>query len=374
MGEHFQDIHVNKKNKIKVIGEGSYGCVHKPSLECKYPPSNINYKNKISKILMKDDAMKEMDEYDTISKYDKTQKYFLGKPNNCDVKTTTQNIKAIQECKDGKDFIENIDDTQLLIMNYGGENLEAIAREFNKMKKTEENVDFAKKFLKEATHIFSAIEFLYKHKIVHHDLKPQNMVYNKKTNKIKLIDFGFTTYKHEIIHLSKISDNRLSKCHWSYPLEINFYNQDKYKTFSKYSQQEKDEYFKNIVNNLNIKEHHKCSTAFNILFYYIIDKKSSENEKNKIINMYFNDYKKMLNSIVNGNYKEFLEKSIETLDLYGGAITFFLLLHNMKHLLEKKLVNDLNDLFYHMITPDLFKRYTIKTAMSKYNEILEKNL
>ena len=374
MGEHFQDIHVNKINKIKVIGQGSYGCVHKPSLECKDPPSNINYKNKISKILMKDDAMKEMDEYDIISKYDKTQKYFLGKPNNCDVKTTTQNIKAIQECKDGKDFIENIDDTQLLIMNYGGENLEAIAREFNKMKKTEKNINSAKKFLKEATHIFSAIEFLYKHKIVHHDLKPQNMVYNKKTNKIKLIDFGFTTYKHEIIHLSKMSDNRLSKCHWSYPLEINFYNQDKYKTFSKYSQQEKDEYFINIVNNLNINEHHKCSTTFNILFYYIIDKKSSENEKNKTINIYLNDYKKMLNSILDGNYEEFLEKSIETLDLYGGAITFFLLLHNMKHLLEKKLVNDLNDLFYHMITPDLFKRYTIKTAMSKYNEILEKNL
>jgi serine/threonine protein kinase len=372
MGEHFQHMDDNKKNKIKVIGQGSYGCVHKPSLECKYPPSNINYKNKISKILMKDDAMKEMDEYDIILKYDKTQKYFLGKPNNCDVKITTQNIKAIQECKDGKYFIENIDDTQLLIMNYGGENLEIVSKNFKKMKKTEENVDFAKKFLKEATHIFSAIEFLYKHKIVHHDLKPQNMVYNKKTNKIKLIDFGFTTYKHEIIHLSKISDNRLSKCHWSYPLEINFYNQDKYETFSKYSQEEKDEYFKNIVNNLNINEHHKCSTAFNILFYYIIDKKSSENEKNKTINIYLNDYKKMLNSILDGNYEEFLEKSIETLDLYGGAITFFLLLHNMKHLLEKKLVNDLNDLFYHMITPDLFKRYTIKIAMEKYNEILEK--
>jgi hypothetical protein len=200
------------------------------------------------------------------------------------------------------------------------------------------------------------------------------MVYNKKTNKIKLIDFGFTTYKDEIIHLSKISDNRLSICHWSYPLEINFYNQDNYETFSKYSQEEKDEYFKNIVNNLNIKEHHKCSTAFNILFYYIIDEKSSENKKNKIINIYFNDYKKMLNSIVSGNYKEFLEKSIETLDLYGGAITFFLLLHNMKHLLETSLVNELNDLFYHMITPYLFRRYTIKIAMEKYNEILKKYL
>ena len=37
-----------KKNIPEVIGEGSYGCVHRPSLECNR--ENINYKNKVSKI------------------------------------------------------------------------------------------------------------------------------------------------------------------------------------------------------------------------------------------------------------------------------------------------------------------------------------
>ena len=374
MEEQFQDMDVNNKNIIKVIGEGSYGCVHKPSLECKETPLNLNYKNKISKILMKDDAMKEMDEYDIISRYDKKQTYFLGKPANCDVKNTMQNIKAIHRCEDGEDFTNNIEDTQLLIMNYGGENLEIVSKNFKKMKKNEKNVDFAKKFLLEAKNIFAAIYFLDKHNIIHHDLKPQNMVYYKKTNSIKLIDFGFTTYKKNVLNLSKKSDNRLSKCHWSYPLEINFYNRDKYEIFSKYSESEKDEYFKNIVNNLNIKEHHKCSTAINILFYYIINKKMNETEKNKFIDIFLHDYKNMLNGIVEGKYKDFLEKSVETLDLYGGAITFYLLLNNIQHLLETQLVKELNDLFYHMITPDLFKRYSIKIAMGKYNEILEKYL
>ena len=372
MEEFFQDV--NKKKKIKVIGEGSYGCVHKPSLECKDTASNITYKNKISKILMKEDAMKEMDEYDIISKYDKKNHFFLGKPSNCDVKTTTQNIKAIQDCEDGKYFIENIDNTQLLIMNYGGENLEIISKNFKKMKKTTKNIDFVKNFLKEAKRILYAIDFLYKHKIVHHDLKPQNIVFNKKINKIKLIDFGFTTYKGEIINLSKQSDNRLSKCHWSYPLEIHFYNHDKYEMFSKYSEEEKYEYFKDIVKNLNIKEHDKCSTAFNILFYYIIDKKTNEIEKKKIINMYFSDYKKMLFNIVHGKYEEFLEKSIETIDLYGVGITFYLLLNNMKHLLEKSFVNEFENLCYHMVTPDLSKRYNVESAMMKYDEMLENNL
>jgi hypothetical protein len=100
----------------------------------------------------------------------------------------------------------------------------------------------------------------------------------------------------------------------------------------------------------------------------------NETEKNKFIDIFLHDYKNMLNGIVEGKYKDFLEKSVETLDLYGGAITFYLLLNNIQHLLETQLVKELNDLFYHMITPDLFKRYSIKIAMGKYNEILEKYL
>jgi serine/threonine protein kinase len=360
------------KNKKKVIGEGSYGCVHKPSLECKDTPSKIKYKNKISKILMEEDAVKEMDEYGIISKYDKDNTYFLGKPFQCDVKPSASNIEAIKQCEDGADFIENMKDTKLLIMNYGGDNLEIISNKFAKMKNTQINISFAKTFLIESKHMFSAVHFLYKHNIVHHDLKPQNILYYKKTNNIRLIDFGFTTYKDKIINLSNNSDNRLSKCHWSYPLEINFYNYDKYDLFSKYSQDEKYSYYKNIVDNLDIEEHDKCSTAFSILLHYIIDKKSSESEKRKIMNIYLNDYKTMLYSIEYGKYNDFLEKSIGTIDLYGIGITFYLLLKNMKHLLEKELVDELYDLSYHMITPNLLNRYSIDIAMKKYNEIIEK--
>jgi hypothetical protein len=365
---------IKKKDEIKVIGEGSYGCVHKPSLECKNKSLKINYKKKISKLLMKEDAVKESDEYDIISKYDKQNKYFLGKPIQCDVNNTPSNIAAIHECEDGDEFIDNIENTKLLIMNYGGENLEVIAKEFNKMKNTAKNMGFAKTFLMEAKHILLAVNFLDKYKIIHHDLKPQNMVYDKKNNKINLIDFGFTTYKENVMNLSKKSNNRLSKCHWSYPLEINFYNHDKYILFSKYNKEEKSAYYKNIVNNIEIKENDKCSTAISILFYYIIDKKSSENEKNKIIDRYFTDYKKMLNDVIECNYKSFLKKSVETIDLYGAGITFYLLLNNMKHLLEKRLIDKLEDICYHMITPDLFNRYDISTAIKKYNEILEKYL
>ena len=38
--------------KRTIIGEGSYGCVHKPSIHCTIPPKrDFKYKNYVSKIM-----------------------------------------------------------------------------------------------------------------------------------------------------------------------------------------------------------------------------------------------------------------------------------------------------------------------------------
>ena len=44
-----------------IIGEGAYGCVHKPSIHCKTPPSrSFNYTNYVSKIMTTKNAKKEL--------------------------------------------------------------------------------------------------------------------------------------------------------------------------------------------------------------------------------------------------------------------------------------------------------------------------
>jgi hypothetical protein len=45
----------------KIIGEGSYGCVNKPSLHClKDSNKKINYKDYVSKIMKTKEAQKEL--------------------------------------------------------------------------------------------------------------------------------------------------------------------------------------------------------------------------------------------------------------------------------------------------------------------------
>ena len=49
-------------SKSKKIGEGTYGCVHKPSLKCEDNKIISNYNDKISKIMKNKHAQIEMKE------------------------------------------------------------------------------------------------------------------------------------------------------------------------------------------------------------------------------------------------------------------------------------------------------------------------
>ena len=60
--------------------------------------------------------------------------------------------------------------------------------------------------------------------MVHHDLKPDNIVYNEKHNSLKIIDFGLLKKKKDIIKDSEQNKYGFSKFHFNIPPELFFYN------------------------------------------------------------------------------------------------------------------------------------------------------
>ena len=76
-----------------IIGEGAFGCVIKPSLPC--DDKKLSYKNKISKVMISKEAIKELKEYKIISTVDKEKKFYLGVPTRCRLKKTKKTIKII---------------------------------------------------------------------------------------------------------------------------------------------------------------------------------------------------------------------------------------------------------------------------------------
>ena len=80
------------------IGEGTYGCVHKPSLKCKN--KQISYEGKISKIMRASAAFKEMKEYSTINSIDADKKFYQGEPIECDPVDNEEARREIDACRD----------------------------------------------------------------------------------------------------------------------------------------------------------------------------------------------------------------------------------------------------------------------------------
>ena len=80
------------------IGEGTYGCVHKPSLKCdKKPPGLPNYNDKISKLMESKEARDELKEFFNIKKIDPTDMFHSGTPVYCTPSNIKENIAAAKK-------------------------------------------------------------------------------------------------------------------------------------------------------------------------------------------------------------------------------------------------------------------------------------
>jgi serine/threonine protein kinase len=337
---------------VNVIGEGTYGCAHKPSLKCKN--KTIDYTNKVSKILKKRHAATEMEEYDKISKIDKTNKFYLGKPTLCVPANDDFAKTAISLCANFKP--NKIYKYNLLIMNDGGNNLEQYTRQIRMLPKTPENTEKIEKFWIEAQRILLGLTVFNANGIVHHDLKPQNIVYNEDTNRTNFIDFGLMTTMDNIRKESYASKYGYAQLHWSFPFEMAFMNKNDYIKLAKSTdkQQLPDELFKNK----------KVDT----FFYYVL-----QNSKDTAKQQIYNDLNNALSKINENNYDMFIERLMHTIDVYGTGIAFMYILNKTKHLIDTKLENELRALFYQMITPDVFSRIFPDKLLLDYENILTQN-
>jgi serine/threonine protein kinase len=356
-----------------VIGEGTYGCVHKPSLTCKR--GRLNYDNKISKVMKTKEAAIELNEYKNISKIDENKEYYLGKPTKCAMDITSHNISSLEKCKNADNLFEDLRKVSLLVMEDGGVTMEEFADKMEKAKSTPENVRKIELFWMEVHRLFRGLKAFIDNGIVHHDLKPQNIVYNEDHARLNFIDFGLMTSKDYIIKKTAKSDFYLAKYHWSYPFEIRFMNKKKYLEFSKKSEKEKQEYYQQVIDEFDKKEDVSSANAMRTFFHFISKPHISQSEHETMITLFFEDFYRMLVYELNdkNKYSDFLDKCINTIDIYGTGIALFYVLSRTLHLLSSPLIESLTDLCYFMVTPDLNKRYTVDMAINRYELILKQS-
>jgi len=323
----------------KVIGEGSYGCVQEPSLHCASSPKpNFDYNGYVSKLMKTKRAEEELGEFVKFHRYDPNDEYHLGTPIMCKPDLRDVNVmKDVEQCKKLSPEIKaNPVDYDLLVMKYGGPDLKIFCKskinQFLKTKKDEKS----DKFWLEVHHLIKGLQFFRDSGIVHNDLKPQNILYDTKTNKLMFIDFGLMQTKSELIRTSKNNTNNQAVFHWSYPLDCGFMDYNAYSKYKRgltngYRTLVKDEIIGMLVSDSKKNTARlplKRPEAFELFFSYInpSGKDMTTPAKYAFIESFFDG----LDGMITLEYDDYLNNAIDSIDVYGLGFTLQYILNCFK--------------------------------------------
>ena len=346
--------------KPEVIGQGTYGCVHKPQMKCK--DRTRKDATTVSKLMTRENANQELGEYSLIDFADEKKEYYLGIPDHCNVDDKNAvNLMAIAKCRDFEP--KQVENYKLLLMKYGGKDLDEFGKEVKQWSKTPENIKKIELFWIEVSRLFRGLNAFKKNGIVHHDLKHPNVVYNQGTNRINFIDFGFMTDKDSIINKCKDSDYWLAqKHHWSFPIEIVLWNKKTYNRYANGTVSKLAKDFSSVSKEI--------SKQMGYFFDCITNFKPGTAEYNNISSKMIKQFFNLSMNLDKQEYNKFLNKSIDTVDSYGLGIALMYMLKKSMRLLDRDFSKRAFLLFKNMVHPNVYSRYDTDMLMNEYEDLL----
>lgn len=306
----------------EILGEGTYGCVIKPSLKCK-GSKQIEYKGRVSKIMNKKDAIDEMKEMNKLKDIDNIEKFTIRTPINCKPVINNQFHTIVSQCTSDRvnqTYTKNPNNLAQLLIDDGGVDLS----KFSKNIYPNLSLDDQKVFLTSFLHLFKGLKFFSDNDIIHQDIKSLNIVYNVSTGKIRYIDFGLAMSKKEFIQKSKFNKNTFAQSWSYYPPEFSCAN------YSSFAQSNRS----------------KCK-------------------------MLYRDY-----GSDNGQYKMFIKDLADSFDSYCLSLALTNLLKRLYHSpgnkISKDFLKQLNSLMQSYCESDLTMReYDLDTLIKQYGKLLK---
>jgi serine/threonine protein kinase len=198
------------------IAEGTYGCGFYPHLQC----TNRNtIKDAMGKIYSNPVSFEEEKEISELiqSKIDPDNHFTIPYYNSCNTNLNkprrTDNINKCSHTNLIKR--SGVIETEQLMFRYGGVDLKKLTENF---------ATFSDVYIDDYIHLLlplvSGIVSLQKHKYVHCDIKPPNILYDDKKGRLYLIDFGLLTKLSDIVNQSHV----LSFTYPYYPPEFKLYH------------------------------------------------------------------------------------------------------------------------------------------------------
>tara|TARA_B100000886_G_scaffold277824_1_gene201814 strand:+ start:12990 stop:14699 length:1710 start_codon:yes stop_codon:yes gene_type:complete len=348
---------------MSVIGQGTYGCVHKPSLKCN-TTEPVDYTDKVSKILIKKEATKEIQQYSILKKIDPKEKHYLGMPIKCQVKKNKENIRNIKKCKYKENFLGNLDNTRLLVMKDGGNNIHNIFKNVLPMKSREEQKITSELIILYLLNVFNTLKFFNKKKVSHRDIKSENIIFNTEKQEIQIVDFGLMHNYNHIKIISKSNANPLTSIWWSIPPYAIFMNKSQFEKIKNIDISESK--FKDFL-----KEEQISSGEQIDYFYKIISKNALLDISELKINL-FKQFHNTMEKSKNISHDKYLDLVVPLLDNHNmGIVLLHTLSYAKKYIDNNSLLESIKSLGLKMINYDVHNHIDIDQATKEYKKILK---
>lgn len=200
----------------------------------------------------------------------------------------------------------------------------------------------------DALSLFKAVRLFGAHRFIHHDIKPQNIVYNASKREMKLIDFGFSDNAKTIFNKIKSGDYQmLTIFHYNFPPEL-FLLQNSPNRY-KYNKATDDSQFRQLLSTIANGHMHNDASALAFVA-------NSTLHFQNVIN-----HAEPVNAI----------ESIRTIDSYGLGITMHYMYNKLPKFIGLELFYaELNVLIANLMCMDLRMRLLINVATLQYEQIL----
>ena len=359
----------------KLVFSNNKTCVFKPKVPC---PGKRKNKSHITKVVLTDkeayEREKKMNE--KIKRIKSHKEWALIFDEFCDVldeEEFKKHDKDITLCNEAlfpdgywgyqKQLMEKFG--KMLTGEYGGITFENYFNTtFSRVDDASVFFDLFAEFVSSLQPLFLGLVEMKKHKMVHCDVKDNNIVYDEDNHLMKFIDFGLTNTidNHEFFDKRVMGEFFSDRLYVWYPLEFLMYYANK-----------------NGQIDMDIKSPLHMLSRPGIEFYILIHRFIHLLKGNV-----FDEYEIHNNILQDIRTNEISEKEIlEKVDIYG--LGFVLLLHlinylkNMdtpiiKQVLKNELFNDFMNLFIGMIEPDVKKRMAPEEAYDMYIYLSQKHL
>jgi serine/threonine protein kinase len=190
-----------------IIGEGTYGCVLKPSVRCRSRDGRElgNQPDDVAKVMYETDAIEEIREINKIKRFDERNIFTLPMAEYCDISYGEQPEgirRDIDNCvavEDGERIgREHGNPMSALIMKDGGVPFEDYIQETYESGNPNIN-----KILSGLWRVFYGLKVINDNKYIHNDIKSDNIVVKNKDGELRfnIIDFGLMTQKNIVRYI-----------------------------------------------------------------------------------------------------------------------------------------------------------------------------